>query len=116
MHNARVNRMRKPIHFAGCSSRKTVLRSPEEYETSVRSVSVPVFTMLCLTMAGMRMVIPAFKRDGAAIVAVQTLAGDHIEHLFAVGVVMHRVVLPGQNRGEAHGLRGARHQLFVAHH
>ena|ERR1035437_667406 len=33
-----------PTYFAGCSSRKTVLRSPEENETNVRSVSVPVFT------------------------------------------------------------------------
>src|ERR1035441_5716528 len=51
-----------PTHFAGCSSIHTALRSPEEKETRVRRVSVPVFTRLCLTLAGMRMVIPAFKR------------------------------------------------------
>ena len=55
------SRFTQPIHFAGCSSRKTVFRSPVENETSVRSVSVPVFTRLCLTLAGMRRAIPAFN-------------------------------------------------------
>src|ERR1035438_4117419 len=44
---------------------------------------------------------PRLQQDSEAIVALQALAGNHVEDLFAVGVIMHRVVLSGQNRGES---------------